>query len=270
MTISHHLLTLQKFNFFCWVLFRILDLFDVWFFFSWIVSFFVLLEVLFTGFFLVFLIFHLLFFFVCAFWKIRIVIANHLSMSNVSENYISMNFLHIWNTFQLNHDQIILQYKHLFNLNSSFELKSHYLFNLKPFSCVSGNDKNSHPLIGLKNILVAWTTLGFFDLAPITIPINGAATITAGLRNLSQVFRFPLRYFFNLLYNTIAFEAILFLIEFMLFLAINFIFRKHVMHFKNIFFAFQIKPSWNWHWWTIRCSLFSFFLQNLFLWSISW
>ena len=50
-----------------------------------------------------------------------------------------------------------------------------------------------------KILVVAAATFGFFVLAPTAIPINGAATLTAGFKNLSHAVFVPLKIDFSLL-----------------------------------------------------------------------
>ena len=57
-------------------------------------------------------------------------------------------------------------------------------FNLNPLPRISVNDNMLPPLMLLNILAVAAATFGFLVLAPTAIPINGAATLTAGLRNL--------------------------------------------------------------------------------------
>ena len=59
-------------------------------------------------------------------------------------------------------------------------------FNRKPLPCMSVSDNILPPEILLSILVVACPTLGFLVLALTAIPINGAATLTAGFRNLFQ------------------------------------------------------------------------------------
>ena len=54
-------------------------------------------------------------------------------------------------------------------------------------------------LIDFKIFVVACQTLGFLVLAERAKPINGAATLTAGFKNLVQAVCVPLNIFCNLL-----------------------------------------------------------------------
>ena len=59
--------------------------------------------------------------------------------------------------------------------------------NLKPApECMSVRPNIFPPEIDFKILVVAAPTFGFFVLALTAIPINEAATLTAGLRNLFQ------------------------------------------------------------------------------------
>ena len=62
-------------------------------------------------------------------------------------------------------------------------------FNLKPLSCISVNDKILPPLMLFKTLVVAAPTFGIFVLELTAIPMNGAATLTAGLS--SKQFEIP-------------------------------------------------------------------------------
>ena len=52
-----------------------------------------------------------------------------------------------------------------------------------PLPCRSVSDNILPPEIDFKLFVVACPTLGFFVFVETAIPINGAATLTAGLRN---------------------------------------------------------------------------------------
>ena len=68
-------------------------------------------------------------------------------------------------------------------------------FNPNPLPCMSVSD-NFLPLLMLFSIIVvAAATFVFLVLAHTAIPINGAATLTAGLRNLFQADCVPLKFF---------------------------------------------------------------------------
>ena len=69
----------------------------------------------------------------------------------------------------------------------------------KPFPCISVQLKILPPLIDFILLVVAAPTLGFLVLAITSIPINGAATLTAGLRNFLQAVCVPLNTFSKLL-----------------------------------------------------------------------
>ena len=68
-------------------------------------------------------------------------------------------------------------------------------FNLKPRPCISVRLRILPPLKLFNILVVAAATFGFLVLAPTAIPINGAATLTAGFRNLIQAICVPLKFF---------------------------------------------------------------------------
>ena len=68
-------------------------------------------------------------------------------------------------------------------------------FNLNPLPCMSVRLIISPPEMEFNILVVAAATFGFFVLAPTAIPINGAATLTAGFRNFFQAVWDPLKLF---------------------------------------------------------------------------
>ena len=69
-------------------------------------------------------------------------------------------------------------------------------FDLKPCPCMSVKLKILPPDKLFRIFVVAYPTLGFLVLAETAIPINGAATLTAGFRNLFHAAWLPLNVFF--------------------------------------------------------------------------
>ena len=60
-------------------------------------------------------------------------------------------------------------------------------FNINPRPCISVKLNILPPSMLFKILVVAAATFGVFVLAATAIPINGAATLTAGLSNLFYV-----------------------------------------------------------------------------------
>ena len=60
-----------------------------------------------------------------------------------------------------------------------------------PCPCMSVKLKILPPDIDFNILVVACPTLGFLVLAETANPINGAATLTTGLRNLFKLFEIP-------------------------------------------------------------------------------
>ena len=67
----------------------------------------------------------------------------------------------------------------------------------KPFLCTFVSDNIFPPLIDLKMLVLAYPTVRFLLLAATAIRMSGAATITAGFKNLFQVVCFPSESFGN-------------------------------------------------------------------------
>ena len=59
-------------------------------------------------------------------------------------------------------------------------------FNLNPFRCMPLRLNILPPGIDFKILVVAAATWGFLVSAPTAIPVNGAATLTAGFKDLLQ------------------------------------------------------------------------------------
>ena len=68
-------------------------------------------------------------------------------------------------------------------------------FNINPLSCISVRLKILPPEIDFNLLIVACRNFGFFVLALTAIPITGAATLTAGFKNLFQAVCVPLNIF---------------------------------------------------------------------------
>ena len=68
-------------------------------------------------------------------------------------------------------------------------------FKRSPFPCISVKLKILPLEIDFNILVVACPTLGFLVLALTAIPINGAATLTAGLKNLFPAVYVPLKFF---------------------------------------------------------------------------
>ena len=88
------------------------------------------------------------------------------------------------------------------------------------------------PEIDFKKLLVACPTFGFLVLALTAIPINGAATLTAGLRNLLQAVLCPLKDFLKFISNRTTFKHILMGYKSDYLLAITFRVRTFIMYFQ--------------------------------------
>ena len=72
--------------------------------------------------------------------------------------------------------------------------------NLNPLPCILVSDETLPPLMLSGVLVVACPTFGFFVLALTAIPINGAATLTAGFRKLFQAVCVPVNKFRSLLF----------------------------------------------------------------------
>ena len=71
-------------------------------------------------------------------------------------------------------------------------------FNLSPLPCISVSDKILPPEIDFNILIAAYPTFGFLVLALTAIPINEAATLTAGFKNLFHAVCVPLKKFLSL------------------------------------------------------------------------
>ena len=83
----------------------------------------------------------------------------------------------------------------------------HMTINLKPRPCISVGDKFLQPLFAFNIFVVACPTFGLLVLADTAMPMKGAATLTAGLRNLLQAVCVPLKIFFEVYFLSIHLGA---------------------------------------------------------------
>ena len=116
-------------------------------------------------------------------------------------------------------------------------------FNVKPFPCMSVNDKTLTHDILFKVLAVACPTFWFLILAPTAMPMIEAATLTAGFRNLFQAFSVPLNFFLSFL-NPLPFKSICSLVKLFRFLHLHLLFGHISCNFKISSFEFKSHQAW--------------------------
>ena len=131
---------------------------------------------------------------------------------------------------------------------------NHIKLNPNRFPYVSVVDRILPPDLLFEVFVVAWPTLVLFVVAATAFPTNGLATLTADLRNISQVLLFPL--LFLVFHFEIHHVFIKFVSEWKFFVFHSYNFYQGIYHLvsKNLFCFGK---------WTMSVFTCSFFMEIL-------